>query len=187
MATTELKARSAPTRARWAARDCVLVYLILCATTLAAAVAVILLEDGGPVRELLRARLTPQSGTGGLGGLALLALHNFGICAGPLLLPALICPQGRWARIGDAVVATSLLVNAALVGSAIAAYGPALIPYVPQLPVEWAALSLGAGGWLLMRRRPYVPHRYLLRFVPPLAALVLLAAALEVFVTPHLR
>ncbi len=46
-----------------------------------------------------------------------------------------------------------IIVNTLQVGAALGAYGTALLPYIPQLPLEWGGLALGASAWLVQRRR----------------------------------
>jgi hypothetical protein len=71
--------------------------------------------------------------------------------------------------------------NAALVGVALGAYGALLVPYLIHLPVEFAALTLGATGWFAVGvgQTRWLGHR-----IVAFALAVLVAAMLEVYATP---
>ena len=59
-----------------------------------------------------------------------------------------------------------------------------LLPYLPQLPLEWAALALAIHAWVIAR-----PGHLTIRELVPLAAVVLAlltcAACLETWATLH--
>ena len=78
----------------------------------------------------------------------------------------------------------ALLANTTAVGAAIGTYGARLLPYIPQLPLEWAALALGASAWLVQRRRALLISDALGVLVL-IATLLLMAGALETFGVPH--
>jgi uncharacterized membrane protein SpoIIM required for sporulation len=114
---------------------------------------------------------------------AALCVHNAVVALWPAALGA--CGVGRVPvarRAFDICVATSLAANGALVGTALAAYGPRLVPDLVQLPAEWLALAVGAGAWWSERRRPEGLGKARLALFA--AALVMIAAALEVYATP---
>ena len=83
---------------------------------------------------------------------------------------------------------SNLVGNAVAVGFALGRWRSALIPFVPQLPVEYLAAATAAAAWLDARR--HAPARG-----PQLAAanavatigLAAAAAAIEVLLTPHAR
>ena len=54
-------------------------------------------------------------------------------------------------RAGDLVVVAVIAVNAIPVGIALGRWQGRLIPYVPQLPLEWAALIVAVSAWLTIR------------------------------------
>ena len=83
----------------------------------------------------------------------MLAAHNIPIVAWPLLLGVLGAHRHRLARQSPTASAGVLIANTLPVGAALGAYGAALLPYLPQLPLEWAGLALGASAWLVQRRR----------------------------------
>ena len=70
------------------------------------------------------------------------------------------------------------------VGLELGRWGARLVPYLPQLPLEWAALALAVHAWVIAR-----PGHVTIRQLTPLAAIVLAllagAAALETWATPH--
>lgn len=160
-------------------------YLVLWAVTLTAAATTRALDLTGPARGVLGARLSPSATPAAtLSGVAVLAVHNLPICGWPLLLPAAGASRTRKSRLAaHALVAGSLMANAVLVGAAFGAYGPRLLAYTPQLPVEWLALAAGAAGWLTRRAR-YDRQTRVMAAVLVLAA-VLAAAALETYAIPH--
>ncbi len=163
-------------------------YAAVWASTLAAAAAVAL---GGGVLGALVRRTLALSLTGAdnapptVGRMATLAAHNIPIAAWPLLLGLLVGQSdGRARRTADAVVLACVLVNTVPVGAALGAYGTQLIPFIPQLPVEWAGLAVGYGSWLIQRRRALsVQER--LRWLALLSVVLLVAAALEIYAVPH--
>jgi hypothetical protein len=83
-----------------------------------------------------------------------LAAHNIPIAGWPLLLGLTGLQRNRRARTcGDCLVLACMLANTIPVGVALGAYGRALVPYIPQLPLEWAGLATGYAGWLMGRRQ----------------------------------
>lgn len=114
-----------------------------------------------------------------------LAAHNVPIAAWPLL-PGLLAdrPNRILRHAVDGLVVACLLANAAPVGAALGAYGARLLPYVPQLPIEWAGLAFGYASWLVQRRHTIGAAQR----VGLLAAIVLvlvLAAIIETAAVPH--
>jgi len=123
----------------------------------------------------------PPSVFGALG----LAAHNIPIASWPLLLHTAGATRTAVARrSGDLAVLVSLGAAALPVGAAFGAYGPALIPFVPQLPLEWAGLALGASGWLVHRRGP-LSARTRTGMFAGVCVLMLLAAGIETAAVPH--
>jgi len=158
------------------------------AMTLAVAtlVAISRARLGAPVRHLLGLRLeADRNPPPDLGHVLALTAHNVPIAAWPLLLGVVGAHRDRRARsLADALLLACVLANIAPVGAALGAYGTRLLPYIPQLPLEWAGLALGATAWLIQRRRP-------LRVCEGVAVLaltttvLLCAAVLETFAVPH--
>jgi hypothetical protein len=139
-----------------------------------------------PVRHVLGARLDPElNAPPRLGHILALAAHNFPIAAWPVLLGVVGAHRHPTARrIADVVVAGAMTANILIVGSALGAYGTALLPYLPQLPLEWAGLALGVSSWVVQRRRALTVREGAL-CVGVIACVLLLAAALETVAVPH--
>jgi hypothetical protein len=187
MATAELSPR-APSAAAALPRAFARAYAAVWAATLAGWLTVELLGGGArsDARELIGARLDASvNPPPRLGYVLALAAHNLPIAGWPLLLPVLGAHRHRIARLCvDALLAVALIVNAAPVGAALAVYGTRLLAFIPQLPFEWAALALGPGTWLCQRKRALAP-RQALAVLGVIAALVVIAAALETVAVPH--
>jgi hypothetical protein len=139
-----------------------------------------------PVRELLALRLrADETPPPDLANLTSVAVHNFPIAAWPLLLGVVGAHQHELLRhVADAVLASCIGINTLLVGAAIGAYGPALLRYIPQLPLEWAALAVGASAWLLLRRKPITVTQGLAVAAATLGV-VIGAATIETLAVPH--
>jgi hypothetical protein len=86
--------------------------------------------------------------------------------------------------VADSLLAGCLAVNVVPVGVALGAYGPAVLPYIPNLPFEWAALAAGASAWLLQRHGTLTVHGGL-ALLTPTTCMLLAAAALETYAVPH--
>ncbi len=163
-------------------------YVAIWGATLAAAGTVAV---GGralavPVRRMLQLTLSashnppPQ-----IWHIVALAAHNIPIAAWPLLLGRSGAARHRLARhAADCLLAACLLANTLPVGAALGAYGTALIAYIPQLPLEWAGLALGAACWLRERQRPLRP-RESLTSLALIGAALLCAAIAETTCVPH--
>lgn len=120
-----------------------------------------------------------------VGHVLALAAHNIPIAAWPLLLGALGADRHRPARrIADGVVVVCIIANTLPVGAALGAYGTAVLAYIPQLPLEWGGLALGASGWLVQRRRALTASEGIGMFVL-IACVLLCAAVLETVAVPH--
>jgi hypothetical protein len=161
------------------------VYLALWAITIAGAALTALLASG-PARALMRLALSPADNPPpSLGHVLALAAHNLPICAWPLLLGFLRLPERSAARrAADVLLLASALANIAPVAVALGSYGWALAPYIPQLPLEWAALAVGYGSWVAERERA-LTGRGRLWLASMIGALLLTAAALETCAVPH--
>lgn len=110
---------------------------------------------------------------------------NLRVLAVPFILAALRFPATRVGRtIGDAIVAALMAFSPLTVGVAIGRWRGRLLPYLPHLPLEWAALSLALAGWLLIRAGR-APRRLLIEFAAWIVALLIGAASVETWATPH--
>lgn len=135
-------------------------------------------------RLALSPDLTPSPGAGHV--LVLLAL-NLPVAAWPLLLGVIDAHRHRLSRrLADMLLLACFTRNVLWVGAALGTYGAALLAYVPQLPLEWAGLALGASSWLVQRRCPLiVPLHERLVWLASTAGVLLLAAVLETVAVPH--
>jgi hypothetical protein len=113
---------------------------------------------------------------------------NARLLAVPLLLVAGRWPAGRFTRhLGDGLVGALLIVNPVTIGFALGRFPITLLPYLPHLPVEDAALATAVGAWL-SRRLPRPPGRSargVLRYAVWTFALTALAALIETYLVPH--
>ena len=109
---------------------------------------------------------------------------NLRVLCAPFLLTAFRFPTGRRSRaLGDLVVVGLLAGNALRVGLALGRDGVDLLPYVPQLPLEWLAAAVAGGAWLTLRRHPKA--RTAAEYASVVLALVVVSAAVETLATPH--
>lgn len=187
MATTELTRAARRWRLPTGLRSAWLTaYAATWTVTLGSAALVALLGATAerPVRSLLGLPLKPDPSPQ-LGHVLALAAHNIPIAAWPLLLGVIGAhhhPLGQ--KIADTVLLACITANTLPVGAALGAYGAPLLPYIPQLPIEWAGLALGASAWLLQRRRPLaVPEG--LALLTLTACVLLCAAVVETVAVPH--
>lgn len=180
--------RRAPSALTRPARAFAYAYAAVWAATLSGWLALELLGAGAQARArgLIGARLDASvNPPPRMGHVLALAAHNLPIAAWPLLLGLTGAHRHRTARLGaDALLAVVLIVNAAPVGATLAAYGARLIAFIPQLPVEWAALAFGAAAWLCQRDRALRP-RQVLAVLGAIVALVAVAAVFETVAVPH--
>jgi hypothetical protein len=138
------------------------------------------------VRHLLGLALTAQRNPPpSVGHVLALAAHNIPIATWPLLLGVTGAHRHRLARrVADTVVLACMIANTLPVGAALGAYGTPLLAYLPQLPLEWAGLALGASCWLVQRRRELTCRERLV-WLALNAGVLLCAAAIETVVVPH--
>jgi hypothetical protein len=95
--------------------------------------------------------------------------NNLRVLAVPFLLAALRFPEGRLGHCG---------------GRRRTRWWQRLIPYLPQLPLEWAALTIATSAWLNARHGETRP-RELAVLSATTAVLLIGAASLETWCTPH--
>jgi hypothetical protein len=189
MAATELRAASLAPRLPVGLTGAWLrVYTAIWVATFAFAALVAVIGSGltRPARSLLGLTLTPRNNAPPhLGHVLWLAAHNIPIAAWPLLLGVVGAEDHRLTRqAADTLLAACLCVNVLQVGAALGAYGAPLLPYLPQLPLEWAGLALGASSWLVQRNRPLTSRERIVWFALT-AGVLLCAAVLETVAVPH--
>ena len=139
-----------------------------------------------PVRHVLGLTLTAHHDPPpGIGHVLFSEAHNLPIVAWPLLLGLIGAHRHPLAKhVADGLLTACIILNTLQVGAALGAYGAPLLPYLPQLPVEWGALALGASAWLVQRQRALsVPEG--LRLLALIAGVLLCAATLETVAVPH--
>jgi hypothetical protein len=155
--------------------------LLWLGTLLAAVVAI---PIAGAVRSFMGLRPT-SAPPGSVAMAGLVAANNLRVAALPLLLAALSNGQRRWLSVfGDLVVSASLTVNVSLGGLALGAYGPHLLRYLPQWPLEWGGLALALTGWRRARRDQRDACELFLLAIGA-ALLICLAALLETYAVPQ--
>jgi hypothetical protein len=139
-----------------------------------------------PVRHVLGLTLTAhRNPPPSIGHVLVSEGHNLPIVAWALLLGLIGAHRdARAKRVADGLLTACIIVNTLQVGAALGAYGAPLLPYVPQLPLEWGGLALGASAWLVQRRRALtVPEG--LGLLALIAGVLLCAATLETVAVPH--
>jgi hypothetical protein len=121
--------------------------------------------------------------------IASIFLNNARVLAAPFILLAARFDRGRISRIaGDTIVTTILVGNATAVGFALGRWRGALIPFIPQLPVEYLAAATATTTWISGRRHhaPSAPSSAAAAAIATFG-LTAAAAAIEVLLTPHAR
>jgi hypothetical protein len=114
-----------------------------------------------------------------------LAAHNIPLAAWPLLLGVASAQKLRVTRrAADTLLVVCMIVNTAPTGAVIGTYGTAPFSHIIQLPLEWAGLALGAGSWLVQRRRT-LSTRERLVWLALIVGVLLCAAVLETVAVPH--
>jgi hypothetical protein len=152
-------------------------------TVAAALITAALPPVGALARGELRLALVPASAPSAARMLSVGATNAF--AAGwPLLLALLDGPQRAVRAVHRALIAGWLAVNVIPVGAAIGAYGTRILPYLPHLPLEWTAVALALAGYLHARGRQ-APGQALLAPALTLVVVLIAAAALETYATPH--
>ena len=123
--------------------------------------------------------------TGSIGDAGGILQDNARVLSVPFLLVLLDFPQSRLGRhAGDLIVTALTAASTIPVGLELGRWQGRLLPYLPQLPLEWAALALAVHAWVIARS-----GHLTIRQLGPLAAVVLAlltcAASLETWATPH--
>jgi hypothetical protein len=123
--------------------------------------------------------------TGSLADAAGILQNNARVLSVPFLLLLLGFPHSRLGRrAGDLIVIALTGASTIPVGIELGRWQGRLLPYLPQLPVEWAALAVAVHVWIAARNGRASTHRLLV--LAGLALVLLIAAAsLEIWATPH--
>jgi hypothetical protein len=176
------KSRPRPPRRAGLAAAVLESYCLLWLGTLLA--AILALPVAGQLRGVFGFRLT-LAPAGSASMAALIAVNNIRAAAVPFLFAVARIDRRRWLLIvGDVVVGASLAVNVALGGLALGAYGPGLLRYLPQWPLEWGGLALAVTAWRRARRGHRDPCELALLALSA-AILLCLAALLETYAVPQ--
>jgi hypothetical protein len=132
------------------------------------------------------AQTRPQPAlTGSLGDAIGILQNNLRVLAAPFLLWLLRFPASRLSRTaGDLLILALTAVSTIPVGLELGRWQAELLPYLPQLPLEWAALSLAIYAWLTARH-DHTTGRELAVLATATALLLAGAASLETWCTPH--
>ena len=115
-------------------------------------------------------------------------LNNARVLAPPFLLALFgfgTAPSSR--AFADVLVAAPQALLALTVGVAVGRWGERLLPYLPQLPIEYAAAAVAANVWVTHRQGARPPTRSLARDAGIALGLLAIAATLEALATPHAR
>jgi hypothetical protein len=164
----------------------------IAASAAAATVAIWSATGVGIVLVLALPRLAPSGPPHptlhpSFGAVAGIVAQNLRVLAAPYLLAVFRFDRTRRARLaGDVLVAGILGGNALRVGLALGRWQTGLLPYLPQLPLEYLAAAVAASAWILGRRGGLGRRAFCIHAA--LTALLLCgAAAAEVLLTPHAR
>ena len=125
-----------------------------------------------------------------VGAISSIFVTNLRVAAVPFILIAFRFPSASSTRTaGDLVLTGILFANAVRIGLAIGRWQTQLVPYLPHLPLEYLAISVAAGAWLSARDRGVHGQRQPLRptvaYAGVVVVLVVVAASVEVLLTPH--
>ena len=118
------------------------------------------------------------------GELASIAADNARVLSAPFLLAFFRFPaHPRTRQFGDLLIAGVLGANALRVGLALGRWHTRLLPYVPQLPLEWLAAALAGAAWLALRTG--ARRQTAIAYLAAVLVVVTAAAAVETIATPH--
>lgn len=123
--------------------------------------------------------------TGSLQNAVSILVNNLRVLAAPFGLAALGLQRSRIGRRAGDLALTALTATSTMtVGLALGRWRGRLLPFIPQLPIEWAALAVALSAWLLARNAGEC--RPQLGLLAALAGVLLIAAAgIETWCTPH--
>ena len=154
-----------------------------------AAVAVVALTALGALLSSIDPRLAGATRphatlTGSLGDALSILQNNARVLGAPFLLYLLGFPASRTGQLaGDVLVALLVAASAVPVGLELGRWHARLLPFLPQLPLEWAALAVAMSVWLTTRHN-HAHSSQLALLAALILALLVAAAALETSV-PH--
>ncbi len=192
MAATELSPSLRQSARRWLPAGLPATWLhayaaIWIATLVPAAIVALVGQPlARPARRLLALALTAQHNPPPhVGHVLAVAAHNIPIASWPLLLGVLGAHRHRLAtHVADGVLLACIVVNTLPVGASLGAYGEAVLPYLPHLPLEWGGLAFGVSAWFAQRRQALTVSEGIGLFLL-IACALLCAAVLESVGVPH--
>lgn len=161
-----------------------LLYAVTWGFTLTAAIAALTLPGlAETVRDGLRLSLSAHA-VNPADVLSIFARNALTFAIAPALAQILRPWRGGlWLSGGSAFLALVLIPNTLIVGLAAGAYGGRLLPFLPHLPLEWAALAWSAATWSLSYTRR-LSGRTLFGLFLVNCPIILIAAIVEVYATP---
>ena len=110
---------------------------------------------------------------------------NLRIVLAPFLLALLRVDRAKTTRtLGDLLIAGLTAASTINIGIELGRWQGQLLPYIPQLPIELAALAVGVATWLVIRVEDH-SGRQLVALAGACAVLVAAAGAVETWWTPH--
>jgi hypothetical protein len=122
---------------------------------------------------------------GSLGDAIGILQNNLRVLVAPFLLWLFKFPSSRLGRrVGDLLVLMLAAGSAIPVGLEVGRWETKLLPFVTQLPLEWAALAVAISAWLTARQGQ-APARQIAILAATTAVLLVGAACLETWCTPH--
>jgi hypothetical protein len=125
--------------------------------------------------------------TGSVGDAAGILQNNARVLSVPFLLVVLGLPRSRLGRhAGDLIVTALTAASTIPVGLELGRWQGRLLPYLPQLPLEWTALAFAVNAWVVARLW-HLTIRQLAPLAVVILALLTCAACLETWGTPHRR
>ena len=98
--------------------------------------------------------------------------------------PCCVSTAAKTRTLGDLLIAGLTAASTINVGVELGRWQGQLLPYIPQLPIELAALAVGVAAWLVIRAEDR-PGRMLVALAGACVALVVTAGAVETWWTPH--
>jgi hypothetical protein len=133
------------------------------------------------VRHALALRF--QSTDASASGAAAIAVVNLKVLAPALLGAVVVTHEPRMRVVFDAILVGVATINAALIGAALGAYIPRILPWLLHLPLELTALAAALGTYAGARGKRASGEP--VKTCTVAVTFVLLAAITEEYTSPH--